>query len=57
MAVCSYYINTSMGLIILHNNEIRQRLETDNQTVLDYEMPKRFPLVFTISATTLKVYN
>lgn len=47
-----------MGIIWLQNNEIKQKLINDGIKIVDFEIPKRSPLVFTISENnSLCIYN
>lgn len=46
-----------MGVVILHNNEVKQKLQNEGSMIVEFEVPKRSPLIFTITQNSLAIYN
>lgn len=58
MPLLSLYISTSLGIICLHNHEIRQRLDVSGIRITTFEIPKKSPLVYAVTeSNTLLIYN
>lgn len=53
-----YYVNTSVGIICLHNQEIKQKLDAGGMNIVTFEVPKKTALVYAICENnTLVIFN
>lgn len=51
-------MSTSIGVLCLHNDEIRQRLDSSGLKVVSFEAPGRSPLLYALTeGNRLLVYN
>ena len=58
MLLYRLYISSSVGILWVHNKEIKQKLDCGGGQIFDFQVPKRSPLVYAMCEDrNLKIFN